>query len=233
MVDIKKYDNDFYEIFNNFNVNEVTRNSHLDDRQRMLVTLATLIANNSQSYYKIMVKEALDLRVTPIEIKEVLYQSTPYVGFAKSYDFFKITNDTFKEKGIEIPLASMKTTNSENRYEKGFEKQCELFGREKIQAMHDNASVDQKHFQDFLTSYCFGDFYTREGLDNSDRELITFALIASLGGCDDQLRGHTLGNLRVGNGKDILLSTITIICPYIGFPRTLNALNIINEICKD
>ena len=83
---------------------------------------------------------------------------------------------------------------------------------------------------DFL-GYCFGDFYTRDGLNDQQRELITFTFIATLGGCENQLRGHTQGNLSVGNDKEKLVSVITIILPYIGFPRSFNALAIINEIC--
>jgi 4-carboxymuconolactone decarboxylase len=80
-----------------------------------------------------------------------------------------------------------------------------------------------------LEGYCFGDFYTRDGLDDPQRELITFVFIATLGGCENQLRGHTQGNLSVGNTKEKLISAITVILPYIGFPRSLNALSIINE----
>lgn len=96
--------------------------------------------------------------------------------------------------------------------------------------MRNTSPENQIHFQDFLSGYCFGDFYTRGGLTDQDRELITFSLIATLGGCENQLRGHTAGNLSVGNTKEILLGAITVLCPFIGFPRTLNALAIVNEI---
>ena len=100
-----------------------------------------------------------------------------------------------------------------------------------IQMMNDNAPEGQEHFNRFLEGFCFGDFYTRDGLNDQQRELITFVFIATLGGCENQLRGHTQGNLAVGNKKEDLISAITVILPYIGFPRTLNALAIVNEIC--
>ena len=80
-----------------------------------------------------------------------------------------------------------------------------------------------------MSAYCFGDFYTRDALSNQDRELITFCILATLGGCENQLRGHVLANLNVGNDKEVLIDALTILLPYIGFPRTLNALAIINE----
>ena len=84
------------------------------------------------------------------------------------------------------------------------------------------------HFLKVIVSVTF---YTRDGLDDQQRELITFTFIATLGGCENQLRGHTQGNLSVGNDKEKLVSAVTVMLPYIGFPRSLNALAIINEIC--
>ena len=55
-------------------------------------------------------------------------------------------------------------------------------------------------------------------------------MIATLGGCENQLRAHTKGNYQVGNSRELLIETITQCQPYIGFPRTLNAIAIINEM---
>ena len=169
--------------------------------------------------------------ITPEEVKELLYQSVPYVGFARAHNFFGVVIKVFEKKGIEMPLPSRSNTASENRHEKGRELQDRYFGSEMIQMMNDSTPEGQQHFNRFLEGFCFGDFYTRDGLDDSQRELITFVFIASLGGCENQLRGHTQGNLNVGNDKEKLISAITVIMPYIGFPRTLNALAIVNEIC--
>ena len=230
--DIFKDDPDMNEIFGNFAFDEVLKNTNLNDRQQMLVILASHLANGAVKGYKLYLEVALNLKVSPLELKELLYQAVPYIGMAKAYDFFEVTNLVFKEKGIAVPIASTKTVTKENRFAKGLEVQERYFGKDNIAAMRENAPLDQKHFQDFLSDYCFGDFYTREGLTDSDRELITFSLIASLGGCENQLRGHTAGNLSVSNGKEVLIGAVTVLCPYIGFPRTLNALNIVNEVCK-
>lgn len=98
--------------------------------------------------------------------------------------------------------------------------------------MRASASEDTKHIQDILSAYCFGDFYTRCGIAIKDRELLTFCILCALGGCEPQLKGHINGNLAVGNGRDVLLDALTVCLPYIGFPRTLNALSAINELAK-
>ncbi|MBQ7927314.1 MAG: carboxymuconolactone decarboxylase family protein [Methanobrevibacter sp.] len=226
---IEKNDPEFHKIFKNFAYGEVFEYSTLDEKESVLVTLASLIACQSPKAFKKILLSALGNYITPEEVKELLYQSVPYVGFGRAHNFFGVVIKVFDKKGIEMPLEDRSNTSSEDRYEKGREIQDRYFGVEMIQAMNDNAPEGQKHFNTFLEGYCFGDFYTRDGLNDQQRELITFTFIATLGGCENQLRGHTQANLSVGNDKEKLISTITVILPYIGFPRSLNALAIVNE----
>lgn len=228
---IRKNDPEFHEIFKNFAYDEVFKYSSLNDKESVLITLACLIACQSPKAFKKILLSAINKYVTPEEVKELLYQSVPYVGFGRAHNFFGVVIKVFDKKGIELPLSERSNTNKENRYEKGREIQEFYFGFEMIQMMDKNTPEDQKHFNTFLEGYCFGDFYTRDGLNNQQRELITFVFIATLGGCENQLRGHIRGNLSVGNSKEKLISAIAVILPYIGFPRSLNALNIVEEIC--
>ncbi len=232
-MELKLNDPDFFEIYENFTGKEVLKNCTLSQRSMMLVILASLITSRSIDEYKVIVNQAISIvGISPIEIKEVLYQSIPYVGMSKIFEFLKETNNILKDNNITLPLESQSTTTNDNRIQKGYEKQIEIFGKETIDSMTKNSPKGQEHFQTFLQGYCFGDFYTRTGLDVKDRELITFSIISTLGGCENQLRGHVQGNLNVGNDKETLVGVATILMPYIGFPRTLNTLNIINEICK-
>lgn len=226
---IQKNDPEFHEIFKNFAYDEVLKYSALTEKETVLVTLASLIACQSPKAFKKILLSALNKYITPEEIKELLYQSVPYVGFGRAHNFFGVVIKVFDKKGIELPLENRSNTTSENRRQKGREIQEKYFGSENIKAMNDNAPENQKHFNTFLEGYCFGDFYTRDGLTDQERELITFVFIATLGGCENQLRGHTQGNFSVGNDKEKLISAITVALPYIGFPRSLNALSILNE----
>ena len=98
--------------------------------------------------------------------------------------------------------------------------------------MYDNAPDDEQHFQRFLSANCFGDHLARSGIDIPTRELLTFAMLISLGGADPQAKGHVAANLNVGNTRQDLLGVITVLVPFIGYPRSLNALAAINEITK-
>jgi 4-carboxymuconolactone decarboxylase len=104
-----------------------------------------------------------------------------------------------------------------------------IFG-EAIDTMRQRSPKDELHIQDFLAANCFGDYYTRDGIDLKTRELLTFAMLISLGGCDPQVKGHVTGNLKVGNDRTRLIDVVTQLLPYIGYPRSLNALRAIDEV---
>jgi len=77
---------------------------------------------------------------------------------------------------------------------------------------------------------CFGDHYTRTGIDVPTRELLTLSMLVSLGGCEAQVMGHVAANLNVGNGRARLIGVLTQLLPFIGYPRTLNALRAVDEV---
>ena len=47
------------------------------------------------------------------------------------------------------------------------------------------------------------------------------------------MKGHIQGNVNVGNDKDTLLAVVTHLLPYIGYPRTLNAIACLNEVIPE
>jgi 4-carboxymuconolactone decarboxylase len=58
-------------------------------------------------------------------------------------------------------------------------------------------------------------------------------MLISLGGTEPQVKGHIQGNVNVGNDKETLLSVITQLLPYMGYPRTLNAIKCLNEVIPE
>ena len=229
---LKVTDPELIEMFDNFAFDEVQNYGNLDDRIRLILILGSMIASQALGEYKVMLIGALNIGVTPVEVKEIVYQAVPYIGMAKVFDFIHATNEILESKGIELPLEGQATTTSETRLEKGLEIQKSIFG-EMIDKMYKESPANQLHIQRYLSANCFGDYYTRKGLDIKTRELLTFSMILSLGGCEPQLKGHVQGNLNVGNDKNVLLSTITQLLPYVGYPRTLNAIRCVNEVIPE
>lgn len=225
---LKVTDPELIEIFDNWAFDEVIEAVDMDIRLRLMVQLAALIACQAVNEYCVMLGGALNVGVTPVQAKEILYQAVPYVGMARAFDFLHATNEVFKERGIDLPLPAQATTTAQTRFDKGMETQRRIFGdRSKTSAAQSPA--DLEHIPRFLSANCFGDYYTRHGLDLQTRELLTFAILASLGGCEPQLTAHLAGNLAMGNDRQTLIATVTQLLPFIGYPRTLNAIKVIDE----
>jgi 4-carboxymuconolactone decarboxylase len=167
-------DLELIDYFDNFAFDEVLAHSELDTRTRLIVQLAAMIASQALSESRVMLGAAPTVGVTPVEVKEIVYQAVPYVGMAKVFDFI----------------------------------------------------------QHWLSANCFGDHHTRTGLDLATRELVTFAFLVSLGGCDPQVEGHGTGNLNVGNDRARLLDVLSQLLPFIGYPRTLNGLRALDEVAR-
>jgi 4-carboxymuconolactone decarboxylase len=222
-------DPELIELFDNFAFDEVLNYGNLDTRIRIMMILGSTIACQAPGEYKMMVNAALNVGVTPVEVKEILYQSVPYVGIAKVVDFIYLTNEIFTERKIALPLEGQSTTTPETRFEKGLEVQKSIFGVV-IDKMYEKSPKDQLHIQKLLSSNCFGDYYTRTGLDIKTRELLTLSMLISLGGTEPQIKGHIQGNINIGNNKETQLGLMTQLLPYVGYPRTLNAIKCLNEV---
>lgn len=223
-------DPELIDVFDNFAFDEVFATTALDARTRLMVQLAALIALPALREYRVMLGAALVVGVTPVKVKEIVYQAVPYVGMGKVFDFLHATNEVLEERGIALPLPGQSTTTPATRMEKGLAVQKQIVGDDRVDQLYANAPADQQHIQRLLSANCFGDYLTRGGIDVPTRELLTFSFLAALGGCDPQVRGHVTANLNVGNDRARLIDVATQLLPFIGYPRTLNALRAIDEV---
>lgn len=224
-------DPELFERFTNFALDEVVNQDDLDDRTRFIAILATLLGCQGIEEFKIMVEAALNFGVTPVEIKETVYQAVAYLGIGRVLPFLTATNEIFTQKGIKLPLEKQARTTLDNRHEEGEKAQIEIFG-ESMRGFATAGNPERRHINKWLVENCFGDYYTRNGLDYKQREMITFCFLAAQGGCEPQLISHAQGNMKVGNDKAFLIKVVSQCLPYIGYPRSLNALRCVEEAAK-
>lgn len=224
--------NEFRKIIEDFQNNEVSAYGNLPYSTRLLISLAVQAALGTARTIPEEVTKALVNGIPPEAIAEAIIQSTPYIGCTKSLEALEQAENAMKMQNIEFPLKNCATVTQQTRLEKGLAAQYAIFGRENIDRNRQSAPPELRHIQEYLSDYCFGDFYTRSGLDLKTRELLTFCILCALGGCEPQLKAHIGGNLRIGNDRETLLSAVTWCIPYIGFPRTLNAIACINEVVQ-
>ena len=224
-------DPEFIEAFDNFAFDEVINHDDLDGHTKFISHLAYLLGCQGIDEFKGMLPAAYQFKVTFIEMKEIVYQAVAYLGIGRVFPFLHVVNDFIVSNGGTLPLDNQRTVDSKTRLEGGRDKQVEIFG-EGMKDFYQSGKKDVKHINYWLTDNCFGDYYTRGGLDNKTRELITFCFLAGQGGCEPQLTSHAKANIRLGNDREFLIKIISHNIPFIGYPRTLNALTCINNAKK-
>ena len=228
MNDYRKTDPEFAERIEHFTFQEVVNEEgqQLDDVTRHMAILATLLGCQGIDEFKLALPRALDAGLTPVMAKEVIYQAVDYLGIGRVRLFLDAANEILTSRGVALPLEGQATTTMENRLEKGIDAQAEIFGE------HMREAWKAGHINRWLASNCFGDYYTRTGLDLKQREMITFCFLAAQGGCEPQLTAHAKGNMNLGNDREFLIKVVSQCLPYIGYPRSLNAITCINNAAE-
>lgn len=228
MENLRKTDPEFMERFEHFTFEEVPNEAgqQLDEETRYMAILATLLGCQGTGAYQVMLSRALDAGLSPVQVKEVVYQAFDYLGMGRVWPFLEITNQILEQRGVALPLPSQAATTMEDRLEKGAQAQAEIFGE------HMKEAWKAGHINRWLAENCFGDYYTRTGLSLPQREMITFCFLAAQGGCEPQLTAHAKGNLNMGNDKEFLLRVVSQCLPYIGYPRSLNAIACVNKAAE-
>ena len=114
---------------------------------------------------------------------------------------------------------SERQTHAEATYER-------LFGpRDK------SAPDNDPELMEILRRFIFGDVFDTGVLDDQTRELITVTVLACLQTLP-QLKSHTAAALNVGVQPIEIREAIYQLAPFIGFPRTLNAVATINDVFR-
>lgn len=86
-------------------------------------------------------------------------------------------------------------------------------------------------FSTTMMEVAFGNYYTRDGLDDKTRYLATVAALAALGGqTAPQLKVHIRNALRSGASQREVAEVINQMALYGGFPAMINALNAALEV---
>ena len=225
-------DKDFMDILQKYIFGEVFTIGDLDIKTRELLTVTSLTVMQTLPQLKAHINGALNAGNTPIEIRETIYQCAPFIGFPKTLNAISVFNEVIKERGLEKELKSTKTTNENDRYKRGYDVQNPMYGDEIEKNMSGLPNNMGKDVSRFLTEVCFGDFYTREGLDLKTRELMTIAILTTMGNTG-VLKSHIKGNLKAGNSIETITAAIIQVMPYIGFPNSFAALKVVKDIVEE
>lgn len=222
-------DPEFSDIISRFAFTEVTQFGDLETRDKILISLACVIASNGKEAFHMVLKGALKAGIKEEEIKELIYQSTAYVGVSGILYYLRETNKELDRKGHDFSHEKRTTIKEEERREKGEEVQVKIFGPD-MKGSSLKGDDESRHISRWISENCYGDYYTREGLSLKDRELITFTILLSSGCTENQLKRHLQGNLNLNRSRKELIEAASECIPFIGYPKVLKAIDAINEL---
>ena len=211
---------------------EVRKHGGLDERTRALCILAALIALDETDEFVSQLNEALNGVLTPVEAREVVYQSAAYCGAPRAKRFLTAANDVFTSRGVKLPLPPQGTADDETRREAGTRAQIALFG-EDMADFWQSGPEETRCFNRWLTENFYGDYYSRSGLSLCDRELIAFCFLTALGENGAQMKMRVVAAYAAGNDRAALTAAIAQLLPFVGWPRALSALAVLDETDKE
>lgn len=81
--------------------------------------------------------------------------------------------------------------------------------------------------------FIFADVFSRSGLSAREREMLTCAVLAAIGGAENQLGVHVPAALECGADPEEMIQLCEQITPYCGFPRALNALRAVRAVLEE
>ncbi|MGI6224479.1 MAG: carboxymuconolactone decarboxylase family protein [Prevotella sp.] len=185
-------------------------NMTLTTKQQSLSTIATFEAAGDMAQLHKAINNGLDNGLTVAQIKEALVQLYAYTGFPRSLNALGQLQQVIAEREKQGKQTAMGEDDKQpipdgfNSLKVGTDVQTKVSGR----PFNYNFAPREDYF---LKAHLFGDIFVSPVLTQPERELVTVSAIASLPGCEPQLRSHCNGALNMGLSKEELSDIPTVL----------------------
>lgn len=221
------HDQELIDIMENLIEEVDCKQENLSDAESALIGIVSLVTQGSTELLKSFVADVIKDELSIEEVKEAVFHCAPYIGYPKALDALAVVNGVQEMLGAEATATPHGTVTAETRFELGVEAQATIFGPN----MRELASLGSKMPREsrLLADNCFGDFYTRKGLDLQTREMLTLAILFNLG-VEPQIKAHIYGNISMGRNREYITEVAFGCLVYCGYPRLLNSLTYIKEV---
>ena len=118
------------------------------------------------------------------------------------------------------------------RFKEGLAVRREVLGAEYVDKSVAAADDFTAPFQKLLTEWCWGDTWTRPGLDRKTRSLINLAMLTALNRAPE-IKLHVRGAINNGVTVDEIKETLIHATIYCGIPAGLDAFKAANDVLKE
>ena len=115
------------------------------------------------------------------------------------------------------------------RYEEGLAVRKAVLGTEYVEKSLRSADDFTRPMQDLVTEYCWGEIWTRPGLDRRTRSFLNLAMLTALNR-PHEIKLHVRGALNNGLTRKELMEVFLQSAIYCGVPAALDAMRVAKEV---
>ena len=117
-------------------------------------------------------------------------------------------------------------------FEKGLKVRREVLGAEHVEASMAQADDFSRPLQELVTEYCWGNVWSRPGLERKTRSLINVAMLTALNR-PHEVKLHLRGALNNGCSKNDVMEVLLQTAIYCGVPAAMDSLRVAKEFFQE
>ena len=121
---------------------------------------------------------------------------------------------------------------NEERFKAGLEMRQVVLGREHVERSLSRATAFTRPIQDLVTEYCWGEIWTREGLDRRTRSLLNLAMLTALNR-PHEIELHVKGALNNGVTEAEIGEVFLQAAIYCGVPAAIDSFRIAQKVLDE
>lgn len=116
-------------------------------------------------------------------------------------------------------------------FQQGLKNRKEVLGAAHVERSVASADDFTADFQKLVTEWCWGELWSRPGLDRRTRSIINLAMLTALNR-PNEVRLHVLGALNNGLSVDEIKEVLLQTAIYCGVPAALDSMKVASEVFR-
>ena len=235
---------------------------NLDDRTRLLVSIAQFLAMNEMEEFERQIPSALAAGATPREVLEIILQSTVYIGYVKAGRGARLYVKVLERLGrldeitnTQLPLdgrmperslaeerarwpaarSAEETAWREETLQRYGWKGVSTRIRTQNHQSNDSINTYTRIDPDYIQrwfDFIYGELYPRGIIDDRTRLLMMIGICLALNE-PVQLENHIRGALLLGANAREVLEVIVHSTAYVGMPTTVQVVRVLERVAKE
>ena len=121
---------------------------------------------------------------------------------------------------------------NKEQFEKGLAVRRSVVGESYVEASLSAADDFSMPMQELVTEFCWGEVWSRPGLDRRSRSILNLGMIAALNR-PEELATHVRGAINNGVTKEEIKECFLQVAVYVGMPAGLGCFKIARQVFKD